>query len=456
MQSRQEILTAIETTINTIIVAYTNSICKKYKLEYKDVISLWPLLMSDKSSNDQEDSDDESVNDKVTNNRLTKSVTSNTSTKLITSVSKPPASTTKPATSTTKPAASTSKTPASTSKAPSSTSTKPAASTSKTPATTKPAASTKPPVKSSIVVDEESSDHNDENDSGDDEGNVTAVTKSTIKPGTCPYKFKKGNTPGTICGEKLKDNKSTYCSKHKKYENQEPKEKKVMPKPKSITQVKPQTQSKPSTSVRPTSPILKHNKNISLCWHEPSCMVFNSPQERVVIGKCVNDKVVPLTNADVETCEKLGFNYDKTKVGKSLTRDKDDSESNIEEEESGDETEAKQPVQSKVQPKKPASITEVVKKITQVPQKSKGTLEDLRKQVQQALNKKINGNLKNNTKDSDDEDEQGDDEEDEDIEDILNKVQENEASEDEEAAGEEEEDGGDDLDEEGEEEEIDE
>jgi hypothetical protein len=57
------------------------------------------------------------------------------------------------------------------------------------------------------------------------------------------------------------------------------------------------------------STLLRKNKAINKLWHEDTAMVFESIFNRVVIGKCVDDKIVPLTEDDIEVCKQNGFKF---------------------------------------------------------------------------------------------------------------------------------------------------
>jgi hypothetical protein len=56
--------------------------------------------------------------------------------------------------------------------------------------------------------------------------------------------------------------------------------------------------------------VLRKNKAIDKLWHLATGMVFKSVKERVVIGKCVDDKLLPLTTEDIEVCMAHGFAYE--------------------------------------------------------------------------------------------------------------------------------------------------
>jgi hypothetical protein len=124
----------------------------------------------------------------------------------------------------------------------------------------------------------------------------------------CPYIYTKGEKEGQSCGIKPKGG-VVYCTRHKKYEGQEPKQKKVIPSAKKSIAG--------STSSRTTSPpvkevntVLRKHKAIDKLWHSATGMVFKSAKERVVIGKCVDDKLLPLQTEDIEICMAHSFAYD--------------------------------------------------------------------------------------------------------------------------------------------------
>ena len=160
----------------------------------------------------------------------------------------------------------------------------------------------------------------------------------------CPYVFTKGTLSGKECGCKPKSN-TIFCSKHKKHEESAPKTaKKVLPNPKKPSEPEPPQKVSPSTkkSIVPalpkkTSPpskiisvVLRKNKTLDKLWHVESSMVFKSAQERVVIGKCVDDKLHDLTAEDIEVCKLMNFRYEtnveiETKVSHKIPIGKDAS-----------------------------------------------------------------------------------------------------------------------------------
>lgn len=57
---------------------------------------------------------------------------------------------------------------------------------------------------------------------------------------------------------------------------------------------------------------LKKLSEFNTVWHEDTSLVFKSAKEIIVVGKLVNKKIVPLTDADITTCEKFKFKYEIT------------------------------------------------------------------------------------------------------------------------------------------------
>ena len=157
---------------------------------------------------------------------------------------------------------------------------------------TLPKAPPKAPPKTLPVVDDDS------------------ISVDSTREGCCPYTFTKGANSGQECGSKPQGG-NTYCSKHKKYEGQEPVKQKVLPKSKKsiVPAVKPTQPTKQNTVL-----VLKINRNIDRLWHVETAMVFESATKRTVIGKCVGDKIIPLTPEDIDICKAHGFQFEAPKV----------------------------------------------------------------------------------------------------------------------------------------------
>jgi predicted DNA-binding WGR domain protein len=129
---------------------------------------------------------------------------------------------------------------------------------------------------------------------------------ASADPNGCPYKFIKGAKQDTTCGAKAKEG-NVYCSRHKKYEGTEPKERKSSPDPKRST-VKSK-KSKSRSPAKSTQRVLRKNKKLDKLWHPETGLVFKSAKERTVVGKCVDDKLIDLTEEDIEECRKWGFSF---------------------------------------------------------------------------------------------------------------------------------------------------
>jgi len=130
--------------------------------------------------------------------------------------------------------------------------------------------------------------------------------KSTDTGLVCPYVFARGENKGEVCGCKPK-NGNKYCSKHKKYEGETPKEKKVLPNGKKSI-VSPSKKVSPKEKSPET--ILRKHKVLNKYWNRETDMVFKSPTEKIVVGKCVNDKLVSLTEEDIEVCKSRRWKYE--------------------------------------------------------------------------------------------------------------------------------------------------
>ena len=61
---------------------------------------------------------------------------------------------------------------------------------------------------------------------------------------------------------------------------------------------------------------LKTNKVLQKLWHPDSGFVFRSKDDKTVIGQCVDDKLVPLSEEMVDACKKLKFSFDKSLLKK--------------------------------------------------------------------------------------------------------------------------------------------
>jgi hypothetical protein len=137
----------------------------------------------------------------------------------------------------------------------------------------------------------------------------------------CPYVYTKGEKEGQVCNIKPKGG-VTFCTRHKKYEGMEPKQKKILPSTKKSIGANTSVAKKEPVK-KEVNTVLRKNKAIDMLWHSATGMVFKSAKERIVIGKCENDKVLPLTQNDIEICMAHSFAYEE------LNNDNSDSEDEI-------------------------------------------------------------------------------------------------------------------------------
>lgn len=131
---------------------------------------------------------------------------------------------------------------------------------------------------------------------------------SSSKGEGCPYIYTKGEKEGETCNIKPKGD-VVYCTRHKKYEGTEPKQKKILPSTKKS--IAGNTTVKKSPQKKAVNTVLRKNKALDKLWHSATGMVFKSAKERVVVGKCVDDKLLPLTSDDIEVCMAHSFAFEK-------------------------------------------------------------------------------------------------------------------------------------------------
>ena len=190
--------------------------------------------------------------------------------------------------------------------------------------------------------------------------------KSTDTGLVCPYVFTRGENKGEICGCKPK-NGNKYCSKHKKYEGEPQKEKKVLPSGKKSI-VSPSKKASPKEKSPET--ILRKHKTLDKYWHRETDMVFKSGTERIVIGKCVNDKLVPLKEEDIEVCKSRRWQYEVVEDVKPPAYDIDFGSSDSEKDEDVLEKE----------------MTKAVRKVTAISKSTNDTAIKTKKSVKSVIN----------------------------------------------------------------------
>jgi hypothetical protein len=163
---------------------------------------------------------------------------------------------------------------------------------------------------------------------------VDDSTKSIKKSdSSCKYVFSRGSKKGDICGDKVST--GTYCCKHKKYESTSVSssvENKVTKKPVDIPRVKSKVvanssqQSENSDNV--DEPISKSSKKVKKIkidlkrhpivnnkfWNEDTCMFVNNTEDKVFIGKFIDNMICPLNDNDIDFCKSNKLNYDTSKI----------------------------------------------------------------------------------------------------------------------------------------------
>ena len=175
-----------------------------------------------------------------------------------------------------------------------------------------------------------------------------ADSSRQVSDGTgCPYIYTKGTKKETVCNVKSKDG-SVFCSTHKKYEGQDPKERKVLPEPKGGVKKTPPP--------KDTKRIFNMHNILKKLVHADTGMVINSAEDRTVIGKVTGNKLVELAEEDIEVCQQWGFKVKETKPEETQ-----EEEENQEEEEVEEPVPTKKPVAKPV-PSKPVATS--VKPVT--------------------------------------------------------------------------------------------
>ena len=215
---------------------------------------------------------------------------------------------------------------------------------------------------------------------------------STASGEGCPYVYTKGQNEGNMCGSKPK-NGSTYCSRHKKYEGTEPKQKKVLPISKKSITGSAKIRKSPAKKI--INNVLRTHKVLGKLWHSETQMVFRSPKDRVVIGKCVDDELRDLTEEDIEVCKSRGFKFEEPEdeeeekpedeeeekpedeeeeKPEDEEEEEPEDEEEDEEEEPEDEEEEEEPEEEKEEEEKPDEVevaNKAARKITAVPKSLK-------------------------------------------------------------------------------------
>ena len=123
---------------------------------------------------------------------------------------------------------------------------------------------------------------------------------------------------------------------------------------------------------------LKTNKVLQKLWHPDSGFVFRSKDDKTVIGQCVDDKLVPLSEEMVDACKKLKFSFDKSLLKKEEEKlekeDDEDEEEENEEEENEEENEEEDVEKEEIEVVKQEVKKRDVEKPVKVDQKTSPSL----------------------------------------------------------------------------------
>ena len=70
--------------------------------------------------------------------------------------------------------------------------------------------------------------------------------------------------------------------------------------------------------------IIRKNKKLGKFWHPKTKFVLKSKEEKIIVGKVINDtEIVKLNKKDIEECKKWKFRFEKKKEEKKIEEEKD-------------------------------------------------------------------------------------------------------------------------------------
>jgi hypothetical protein len=191
------------------------------------------------------------------------------------------------------------------------------------------------------------------------DNNLTKSSSSVDKKvkKQCEYVNKRGEAKRCTGNVSEKSKTGLYCCRHAKVQENEDKkeketttdeksdekieEKKTKPKPKSPPKKnKDDTQSKTDETKEKFKFRLKLNKNHNIYYDEKSSYVFDK-QSKKIYAKFINDKVVALTQEDIDFFKKYSMEYDD-ELHSKLYPEQEPGEQENEQEESEDQQENEQ------------------------------------------------------------------------------------------------------------------
>lgn len=80
--------------------------------------------------------------------------------------------------------------------------------------------------------------------------------------------------------------------------------------------------------------VLKKLKEYDTIWHPETTLVFKSLNERIVIGRYVDEQIIPLDETALELCEKWNFKPDESLLASDEDDSKEDDSKQVEEDDS--------------------------------------------------------------------------------------------------------------------------
>ena len=189
-----------------------------------------------------------------------------------------------------------------------------------------------------------------ENDETDDKTKKVKEKKSCVSTSSscsgCPYIYSKGAKKGIMCGVMPKTKDTKYCSTHKKYEGEERKEKKILPKRDKSKNDSDEDDSDKEKKISNKNDIDESLSRKKLLRKEPlldnklinedTKLVFDSENGKlVVIGKFLNGKLENISDEDIETCKKYNYAFSEKHIKNKLQiqKEKLDEESSDSEDE---------------------------------------------------------------------------------------------------------------------------
>lgn len=131
--------------------------------------------------------------------------------------------------------------------------------------------------------------------------------------------------------------------------------------------------------------VLKKLKQLNTIWHPESTLVFKSSEDKVVIGRYVDDNFISLDEEALDACLKWNFKYDKDLVDEEVDGSEEEKEDMIGEkiEENVEQTEEK--------------VEEIEEKVDQTDEK----VEEVKENVEEIEGQQMDVKIENKLSDDD-------------------------------------------------------